>query len=869
MLTDLRKGPEINDLLRMSGNLKDRNSLFESLEKDGNEIFSDRGRQEAHFHKCLEVFARKGPEELSLRQAYIERATDDLDLHADRIQIQPEKASTFSMDLFPRIIRPKEWERIQIGVLQRVMAFGQFIRDIHTRKEILRSGLLPPEIVFEDPAFHPELHEVPMSEGCPITLGAVDLIRTVSGEWQVLENRFSSPTGISYVIQIRRILAQAFPELFEHIPVFPVAAFASRLSEALADCLPSAHGRRPLVVLLSEGDTGRHFFEESFLARHMGIPLSRPADFVVREGRVFLKTIEGLHPVDVIYRRIEPAQLDPVAFANANEQGIPGLIQCIRRGTVKVINSVGCAVADNRALLRHADEIIRYYTGNQPILRTVQTFHGFDQDQADWVREHPDSLLLKTVCHPETLKRVDPTAGQLSEKGDLVGLMRRDPRFIVAQELPPSSRLPVYDGKEALLQKMVLRVFCITGRRPYILPGGLTRVFQTGNEFSTTGKRSYVFKDTWALRQKQVGGDRGKRLEPEIDARDTPVTSRAAEAFFWIGRYLERGRGTARMLNTLDELRWSELAPGERELYSPLWRGFLKATGDESGPGAGIPSDTGKLTRRLVFDGTNPASVNACFAAVRSNAQSIRSSITPEFWRSIHRTSEYLVSAGNGSLKGVRLRELMEVLVDSGDQIYGTAHRTLLQDAGWHFLNIGISLERGINHLIILGEVLPHIAERQWQHFRNDTDLTALLRLLGALDAYHRKYRSRAYLDRVVQLLWTAPTCPASVFFAAEAIHADLKALEREAGLTTTSDLLEETRQFTLWLSALPLSRIFPARALELDGGVTRKNLTAKATIDEMEKCLKHMQGFFDRMNIRLEDRFFSHHPQGKGEGLP
>lgn len=846
---------------------KTGNSPFEGLDPEGNEAYSPQGRLDRQYRRCLVGFAALSARELSRRQAFIERATADLGLNVDRLDASPDPTGAFRMDLFPRIIRPAEWAAIEAGVRQRMEAFGAFIRDIHGPQEILRNGVIPPELVFEDPAFHPELHGLPIPANGPLTIGAVDLLRTAEGRWIVLENRLSTPTGFSYVIQARRILAQALPELFARFPVHPVASFATRLSEALTACAAPVAGRPPVVVLLSESEQARHFFEESFLARHMGIPLTHPQDIVVREGRVFLRTIAGLHPVDVIYRRLEPPHLDPVAFSCVNDQGIPGLVHCLRRGTVQVANFLGSGVADNRALLPYSNDIIRTYTGQRPLLPTAATFHGFDLDQADWIRDHLDELTLKTVCHPETLKRAKPEAGRLFETGRLAELLKADPRLVVAQELPAPSRLPLYDGRRAQLEGLVMRVYCILGKRPFFLPGGLTRLNRKGHEWLAAGSRFHVLKDTWVLRQKPSPSEPGGRLEARISTVEFPLPSRAAEAFYWMGRYLERGCGTARMINTLEELRWGELSPGERELYTPLWNAILEATGGRKRPQPAGPKDPSPLTESLLFDASEPASVAACLASVRRNARGIRSFITPELWKSTRDAADRFIP-GARRPRGTALRDFLESVTESGDRLYGTAQRTLLHDAGWHFLNMGLHLERGLTHVSVLSQVLPRIARRQWQHLRDDSDLTALLRLLGALDAYHRHYRSRAYLDRVAELLWKAPLCPASVVFAAAALETALHSLERVSEATVhPGPLLAETTAFIGWTQALPLERIFPARARELDTGLSPRNAPARETIQEAEGCLARMQAFFESFHEQLEGRFFSHHPDSQRTG--
>ncbi|MGC9451215.1 MAG: circularly permuted type 2 ATP-grasp protein [Oceanipulchritudo sp.] len=835
-------------------------SKLDRLETRANEVYDPSGRRDLYYRHCTELVKRLHAPELRRREAFINRATADLGLHADRLGRGGDDAGGFSMDLFPRILRPREWEHIESGVLQRVRAFSAYIRDIYGGREILRLKKIPPEIAFEDPAFHTELHGVPMDAANPVTIAAVDLVRTSGGRWMVLENRFSTPTGISYVIQTRRILAQALPEIFGKLPVYPVASFATRLSEALAEQARDSRAQ-PLVVLLSEGESGSHFFEESFMARHMGIPLARPGDMVVREGRVFLKTVEGLHPVDVIYRRLEPSRLDPVAFATGDQNGVPGLVQCVREGTVRIANALGCAVADNRALLRHADTLIRHYSGEHPILPTVDTWHGFDIDQRDWIMENLDRVVLRTVCHPETLRHSHPDAYRLTLAGRLTRLLRKDPRLVVAQQLPEGSRVPVFRDGEFSLGEVTMRVYCLMGSRPYVLPGGLTRLRQPGHEKLPMGPHFHALKDTWALREHQSRTGRTGRLEPELTIPETPLTSRAAEAFYWMGRYLERARGTARMLNTLGELRWGELVPSERELYTPLLKAIMEATSQKTSL-QNRSGDLRKVTTALLHDSGNPASVRSCMASVQFNASTIRSFITPEVWKSITDTAAILQDPPSTPLSETALRETLEGLVAAADRIYGAGHRTLLHDAGWQFLNIGMFLERAITNIVILSGVLPHIVERQWKHLRDDTDLTALLRLAGALDAYHRKYRSRAYLDRVAQLLWIAPSCTASVAFASSSILGALHSLSANSGgRIRTAGIAAEVKAFHEWLAGLSLPQIFPARTLELDRGLTRTNLAADQTLPRAEACMAKMRAFFEEFHGKLEDGFFSHHP--------
>lgn len=833
--------------------------------EEAEELSGRSGRLSADYRRCLQTLGALPERDLKNRQEFVDRAAGELGYAAGRFQVGGWSEQPVCLDLFPRVLRAREWERIEAGVLQRARAFSAYVADVYGKREILRAGVVPPERVLEDPAFHPELHGVPLAEGGAITVGAFDLVRAVSGEWQVLENRISTPTGIAVVIHTRRILAQALPELFSSLHVVPVAGFASRLSEALSEQVPSGLARDPLTVLLSEGEASRHFFEESFLARHMGIPLARPQDLVVRQGKVFLRTIAGLLEVDVIHRRMESSLLDPVAFAGADGAGLPGLVQCVRQGSVRVANALGCAVADNRAVLPSSDAIIRFYTGERALLRTVPTFTGYDRDHQEWMEEHRHEALLKPVCQPSILRWARPECASLLEPDHLASLLRADPRLVVAQRLPQLARLPVLEGGRFSPQALGLRVFFILGRRPQVLPGGLSRSLAGVSGSS----RELRFKDTWALRQSRVEANRGGRLEPRLRLSQLPLPSRAAEGAYWIGRYLERACGTARMLSLLHELRGAEQGPSERALYAPLYRALALSTGQKRRWRPSDASGTAKLIHGLLLEATNPASIPACLEAAEANANGIRSFITPEFWRALQAARGLARPPSRPRPESTEARALLESVVEACDRVYGAGERTLLHDAGWHFLNLGLLLERAQTHVGLLQAVLPHIARRQWQHLRDDTDLTALLRLLGALDAYHRRYRSRAYLDRVAHLLWQSPDCTGSVMFALRGMEQSLRSVVstlEEAGEGSAFGLLPEVEVFIRWLESIPLESIFPARSVELDRGLTRRNLSAERTIREAERCLEHMRLVLDRLHLRMEDAFFSHHaaPEGR-----
>ena len=268
---------------------------------------------------ALEIFESLSPADLRERQERLERSARDVGIHFGVIEEGKPREADWRLDILPRIIARDEWELLREGVLQRARAFNAFIQDMHNGQKILHQRMLPYGIPLGDPAFQRPLTTIDLPDKQYCHIGAFDLLRGEDGQWRVLENHMATAFGLSFVMQNRRMLAQAFPELFQSMDISPVAPFITQFSESLRAASGQAN---PHIVLLTRGETNQAYFDESFLARQLGIAMVRPADLLIREGRVFLKTIRGLEQVDIIYRRLASAAIDPIAFA---ESGLPGI----------------------------------------------------------------------------------------------------------------------------------------------------------------------------------------------------------------------------------------------------------------------------------------------------------------------------------------------------------------------------------------------------------------------------------------------------------------------------------------------------------------------------------------------------------------
>lgn len=826
---------------------------FKAANSPRDELTHPAAGEASPYAPVLEIIESLSPAELHERQDRLERSARDVGIHFGVIEEGKPREADWRLDVLPRIIPRDEWELLREGILQRARAFNAFIRDMHGGQDILRQRALPHGVALGDPAFQRPLTTVDVPGGQYCHIGAFDLVRGEDGMWRVLENHMATSFGLSFVMQNRRMLAQAFPELFQSMDISPVAPFITQFSENLR----AASGQsNPHIVLLTRGETNQAYFDESFLARQLGIAMVRPADLLIREGKVFLKTIRGLEQVDLIYRRLASAAIDPIAFAESGLPGIPGIVNCVRNGTVRFVNALGCGVADNRALLRFSRQLIGFYLHEHAILDSVPTFNCGDRDQFDYILSNKDEMVLKPIQDSYTLFRY-LGGKQLPEKrSHLMRLARKWPHLFVAQPYLHPSQLPCYASDGFKSHSVYLRVFFQLGEKPSVLPGGLTRQSWGSHRDNPLTIMSEGMKDTWVPAQPfEYASTPGTvTLNPD----EYSISSRLAEGLYWTGRYLERMQNTARQLNILETLRWDQLGRAAQRSYWPLWKAVAAANGQSGwSKRKSPPKDTLSLTRALVLQANEPASILSSATAAYMGAQHIRDSISPEVWQVLSEFYWFLQEAARQTKTSrTRLREICQRIVDDAARLAGTADRTMLHDDSWQFFRIGSFVERAQGTATVVREVLSWVMATRAEGNTDEADLTSLLRLLTSLDAYRREFRSRAYLERVVNLLLQNACNPSSVSHCLRQLRYAIGTLSVTDRANAPTTLDETVDKIIAKVESLPLQRLMPSSVRELDHGVQE---SAAAPRPEMKFILESLTRELEMLHERLEDTFFSH----------
>ncbi|WP_309399654.1 circularly permuted type 2 ATP-grasp protein [Cerasicoccus maritimus] len=791
--------------------------------------------------------------ELKVRQQRLDRAAAELGIQFALPGERSREAIDWKLDLFPRVLSAEDWDVISRGVIQRAQAFNAYISDIYHEQKILSERVLPFELPLRDPAFHRSFSGIESHGGRYCLTGAFDLVRMPDGEWQVLENQLATPIGVSYILQNRRLLAQCFPELFATMNVAPVASFSTYLTEALRAQTDVAN---PNIVLLTRGETNQTHFEEGFLARHMGISLVRPADLLVRDSYVYLKTIRGLERVDVIYRRVESSTVDPIATAGTSFEGVPGLVNVIRKGNVSIVNALGSGVADNRAILRYSDRIIGYYTGRRAILPTAPTYHLSDHDQRDYVLENFDSMVLKPVQDHASLRKRLGFKGLLDSPAELKRLAKQYPEYCVAQPVISPSQLPRFRGGDFSPHTVFMRAFFILGEEPVVLPGGLTRQTSRHHRSGRLSVYAEGMKDTWAPAEAVI--DRDIPITKTITGERISIGSRTAESLYWAGRYLNRAENTARQFNTLENLRWDQLGLMDQQAYWPLLQAIAAANSHKYAKRKRMPRDTLKFSTQLVLDPSEAASVNACVLSAQFNLGAVRSAISPECWQTLRELAIYLGNQSRGRVTRSKLRESSDQVVSEVARFQGLAERTMLHDDAWQFYRIGGFLERALGVLYLLEVALPRAAETYRADDEESTDLTALLRLNASLDAYRREYRSRAYLDRVARLLLLSPNNPSSVNYCVRNVRYAIGTLSISGERDVGEGVVAGIDALISYLESLPINHMFPSPVPGLDaGGSSEESPSVKPNV--IKKQLNALTKELEKLHENIEDVFFSH----------
>ena len=402
-------------------------------------------------------------------------------------------------DLIPRVIPKSEWDRVSAGLEQRVQALNLFIDDLYNDQKIIRDGVFPGELLQDSENFREQCRGFSPPLGIWSHICGTDLVRDESGELYVLEDNLRIPSGVSYMLENRQVMKRVFPELFEHSGIQPVDEYPAQLFDTLASLSPRP-ADYPSVVVLTPGAFNSAYFEHAYLAQQMGVELVEGRDLVVDENDcVFMRTIGGLERVDVIYRRIDDAFLDPEVFRPDSLLGVPGLMRAWRAGNVALANAPGAGVADDKVVYAWLPEIIRYYMNEEPGIANVPTWKCGNAEDRKYVLAHLDELVVKPANESGGYGMLIGPHSSKKEQRQFARLIKADPRNYIAQPTLAISTCPTFVNGGVAPRHVDLRPFILSGLQTHVTTGGLTRVAMKAGSLVVNSSQGGGSKDTWIV----------------------------------------------------------------------------------------------------------------------------------------------------------------------------------------------------------------------------------------------------------------------------------------------------------------------------------------------------------------------------------
>ncbi|WP_246472753.1 circularly permuted type 2 ATP-grasp protein [Pelagibacterium limicola] len=655
----------------------------------------------------------------------------------------------------PLLISDTEWQHIETGLTQRADLLEQVIADIYSDNTFIREGLLPPELVAENPAFLRPLAGVRPMSGYHLHFCAFELGRGPDGRWWVLGDRTQAPSGAGFALENRVATTRAFSDIYSSLHVHRLASFFRDFRDSLTEMGGSGGGR---VAILTPGPLNETYFEHAYIARYLGFLLVQGEDLVVVNGEVMVRTVSGLKPISVLWRRLDGDFTDPLELRQESHIGTPGLVEAVRRGTVGFVNSLGAGILETRALGAFLPAIAQARLGTDLLLPNIATWWCGSQQARDYVFQNIDTMLVGSAL--SNLLAIDDSqgtldAGRLSEadREDLLARIEANPGAYVAQEAVSLSTAPVHMDGALEPRPVTLRVYAARTPQGWsIMPGGFARIGHSLDTSAIAMQRGGYAADVWVVSDKPVEQvsllSTGKKTIERNPSGNLP--SRAGDNLIWLGRYAERCEATVRILRAY-HLRLAELGHSDTPLLEAT-RKYIEPAGVDTSEA--VPD--GLLA---IIDG-----------AVRS-ASEIRDRFSPDGWLALTDLQKTARRFKRTIKPGDDATRAMTVLLRKLAGFSGLVHENMYRFAGWRFLEIGRRLERGIQ--------IAEIATWLCDPAAPDGAVEMLLEIGDSVMTHRRRYGYGHGKFGAIELLITDPLNPRSVMFQLTELLEQLKQLPR------------------------------------------------------------------------------------------
>ena len=683
------------------------------------------------------------------------------------------------LDPVPVVLASDEWRAIEEGLVQRAELLDALLADVYGPRQLIHRRVLPPELVFGHAGYLRPCHGIRLPGPHQLFNLAVDLARDPDGTWHALADRTQSPSGAGYALENRTVVSRVFPSLYRDAQVHRLAPFFRSLRSSLQEVAPPS-AEDPRIVLLSSGPHSETAFEHALLASYLGYPLVQGGDLTVRDGRVWLRTLGRLEAVDVILRRLDAAWSDPLELRPDSELGVPGLVEASRQGTVSIVNSLGSGVLENPALLAFLPRLADAVLGQELRLPSVPTWWCGEPDGLSHVLANLARLVLKPVARPVGPGAVLGSTLTQAQLDDLRRAITARPHDWVGQAELSLASVPSLTDDGLQPRRMVLRSFLVSRRGSFeAMAGGLTRVAAGPDASRIANQAGAWSKDTWILTSEPetAGGfwlQEGPALmgaSPELS-----VSARAGENLFWLSRYAERAEDAVRLLRVVHDRRneFQHAAnPAGTACLTTLYQALTHVTTTYPGfVGGEVDHPTGELAS-LVFDDERPGTVAHALRAMLSAARAVRDQLSLDTWGVLAALERDLA---HGTLRGADRTAVVVPTLTAVLQrllaVSGLEAESLVRDPGWRIQDAGRRIERAIHLASLLRVTLTLERDQATDSLLLESVLTATESII----TYRRRYRSKARLATLLDLLLLDVANPRSLAYQLQRLTEDAAA---------------------------------------------------------------------------------------------
>lgn len=741
---------------------------------------------------------------------------------------EPAEPGPWQLDALPLVISAHEWDTLESGLLQRSRLLDAVLTDLYGPQASITSGVLPAQLVFAHPGYVRAARGIDVPGRHQLFLHGCDVSRAADGGFRVNADWTQAPSGAGYALADRRVVAHAVPDLYERIGPRPASPWAQALRLALVDAAPES-AEEPTVVVLSPGIHSETAFDQAYLAGVLGFPLVESADLVVREGKLWMRSMGTLKRVDVVLRRVDADFVDPLDLRADSRLGVAGLVEALRRGTVAVVNTLGSGILESPGLQRFLPELAERLLGESPILETAPMYWGGIGTERSHLLAHLPSLLIKPVTGGRTV--VGP-ALSTEQRGRLAACIEATPWQWVGQELPQFSSAPSVVGPGALSATNVgMRLFTVAQRDGYApMIGGLGYILASGDAAYTLN--TVAAKDVWVQAPERVTVDR----VPPPDLRPvTPSATRAVSSprvladMFWAGRYSERAEHTARLLTVTRE-RYHEFRYRREVDGSECVPVLLTALGHLTGTETGADGDDAEMVATapstlwsLTADRHRPGSLAHSAERLGQLTRSVRDQMSHDTWMvlaAVERALLHSPSSGrptneppDSQAEGDAFLTATTNLTLAGMlALSGVAAESMIRDVSWTMMDIGKRLERGLNLTALLSATLT--TARSPGAAQTITESTLVVCESSVI--YRRRMLGKVSVSAVADLVLFDTDNPRSLAYQLERLRTDLKALPGSSGSSRPERMVDEIGTRLRRLDPEDLEEVVDGRRTEL-----------------------------------------------------